>query len=228
TLDPENSEAKNKIKEMEDDYLAKGARALQRKRNKSAKVYFEKVLEINPDNVTAISSVSMLNIMLDEQQRNRNAEKARQKQEALKIQKNLKQQKLEQQKKEAADQKRRENEKRQEEAKNNEAAKALDAANKVKNTVFIEGLVDGGRRIYVKRVTPELSVSAKRTGATGTVFIEVIVGNDGLPLETKIQKSDSEILGQAALDAVKQYKYKPPTKNGSPCKMKLTEVIRFR
>lgn len=226
-LDSENVEAKSKIKEMEDAYLKSGSRAFQRKQYSRAQTSFQKVLDINPDNINATTSLTTIESILKQQRINRQESEKRQRE--LKNMQNLqKQQKQEQQRIESAEVKRKEANRIAQEKKEAEAANKQQQEAEMKNKVLIEGLVDGGRRIYVKRVTAELPLSARRIGAKGTVFVKVIVNNDGVPENVKIQKSDNEILSNAATDAVRQYRYKPPTINGKPCKMELTEIIKFR
>ncbi len=226
-LDPVNQEAKSKLDEMVNAYLKNGAQAMKNKSYKTAKSNFEKVLKIDPNNITASSSLEII-AAYEEQARNLQLEKERQRkaqlaaaqkekerQAELARQAELERQKeLEQQRKEEAAQKAR----AQEEAKKNS----------FKDKVLIEGLVDGGRRVYVKKVIPQMPLSARNAGIKGTVFVEVIVGNNGVPEQVRVVKSPHESLSQASVNAVKQFRYKPPTKNGDSCKMKLTEILQFK
>lgn len=51
----------------------------------------------------------------------------------------------------------------------------------------------------------------------GKVLLKVLVGADGSPLEITVQKSSgSRLLDQAAIDAVKTWKFNPGSKGGHP------------
>jgi TonB family protein len=70
--------------------------------------------------------------------------------------------------------------------------------------------------------------------ATGTVNIEgsvilsIIVGKDGAVKSAKVVTSSSPLLNTAALDTVKQWKYRPYLLNGTPLEVDTTATVNFK
>lgn len=78
----------------------------------------------------------------------------------------------------------------------------------------------------VKRVEPtypELALVAK---VTGLVILEASVGPDGTVQEVRVLRS-VKFLDQAAIDAVKQWKYAPLVLNGTPTPFVLSVTLNF-
>ncbi|MGH9788063.1 MAG: TonB family protein [Candidatus Acidiferrales bacterium] len=71
---------------------------------------------------------------------------------------------------------------------------------------------------------PEL---ARRARIQGTVTLEVIIGTDGRVNNIRVQ-SGHPMLIQAAVDAVKTWKYTPTMMNGQPVEVLTTVVVIFR
>jgi peptidyl-prolyl cis-trans isomerase A (cyclophilin A) len=76
------------------------------------------------------------------------------------------------------------------------------------------------------RVVPVYPIDAKKAGVSGTVVISAILGRDGLVKDLQIV-SGPDLLRQAALDAVKQWRYKPYLLNGEPVEVRTTINIIF-
>ena len=74
-------------------------------------------------------------------------------------------------------------------------------------------------------IYPEM---ARKVGVEGTVFIRVLVGKDGTVRQTKIEKSESSMLDQAAIDAVKKSVFTPAIQNGLPTSCWISIPIKFR
>lgn len=79
----------------------------------------------------------------------------------------------------------------------------------------------------IKSVAPVYPQLAKTQRVSGSVQIDALVDESGNVAETKVI-SGPQLLHRAALDAVKQWKYKPATLNGQPTAMHLTVVVQFR
>jgi TonB family protein len=60
----------------------------------------------------------------------------------------------------------------------------------------------------------------------GDVILMVVVDQQGNVVETRIVKGDP-LLAEAAVDAVKQWKYKPYTLNGEPVKFETSIMMQF-
>jgi protein TonB len=79
----------------------------------------------------------------------------------------------------------------------------------------------------VKRVEPIYPDVALLAKVSGMVILEAVVGADGSVESVKILRS-VKFLDNAALDAVKQWKYSPLILNGVPTPFVLTVTLNFR
>jgi TonB family protein len=77
------------------------------------------------------------------------------------------------------------------------------------------------------RVDPIYPEEAKAAGIEGEVFLHVVLATDGTVKELDLLKGDP-ILGKAALEAVKQCRYKPTLLNGKAVEVDSTVFIIFR
>ncbi len=82
-------------------------------------------------------------------------------------------------------------------------------------------LADLQRRI----VYPEL---ARKAGIEGVVVIRVLVDKNGKPKKAVVQQSDSQMLNQAAIDAVMSSTFTPAIQNGQPIACWVSIPIRFK
>jgi periplasmic protein TonB len=100
------------------------------------------------------------------------------------------------------------------------AAPPVDASNPVR----ITGGVTPPRRIaFVQPVYPPI---AQSNGITGRVVIEAIIGPTGEVQSARVVRS-VPLLDQAALTAVRQWKYTPTLLNGVPVSVILTVSVDF-
>jgi TonB family protein len=76
------------------------------------------------------------------------------------------------------------------------------------------------------KVAPVYPDQAKAAGIKGDVVLHVIVGTDGAIKEATVVSGDP-ILGQAALDAVRQWKYRPTLVNSKPVEVDSTVTIQL-
>jgi len=87
-----------------------------------------------------------------------------------------------------------------------------------------DGLADAGTAVLVDsqpvpihRPPPEYPRRALRRGASGEVVVRVLVGTDGQPRQVEIAHSSSHrALDQAALQAVRRWRFEPAMRNGQP------------
>jgi TonB family protein len=78
----------------------------------------------------------------------------------------------------------------------------------------------------VKYVAPLYPAEAASARVTGIVILEAIVDPTGSVSDARVLKS-IPVLDQAALDAVKQWRYTPTTLNGVPVPVILTVTVNF-
>jgi periplasmic protein TonB len=76
----------------------------------------------------------------------------------------------------------------------------------------------------IKKVQPVYPASAKAAGIQGTVDLEVAISKGGVPEDIRVVSSPSDDLMQSALEAVRQWRYRPTLLNGAPVEI-VTDVI---
>ncbi len=76
----------------------------------------------------------------------------------------------------------------------------------------------------VQKIQPIYPVAAKRAGIQGTVEMEVAISKEGMPEDLRVIASPSDDLTQSALEAVRQWRYRPTLLNGQPVAI-VTDVI---
>jgi TonB family protein len=80
--------------------------------------------------------------------------------------------------------------------------------------------------MIVSKTPPIYPAAAKAAGIQGVVHLSAIIGTDGTVQELMALSGPPE-LTQAAMDAVKQWVYKPTLLNGSPVQVQTTIDINF-
>ena len=79
----------------------------------------------------------------------------------------------------------------------------------------------------IKDVTPVYPAAAKSAKVAGVVIIEATIGANGKVIATKVLRS-VPMLDEAALDAVRQWEYKPTLLNGVPVPVVMTVTVNFK
>ena len=80
--------------------------------------------------------------------------------------------------------------------------------------------------VLIYRKDAEYPKIAKQTGAKGTVTLNATIGTDGLVKKVKVV-SGHPMLTNAAIDAVKQWRYRPTLLNGQPVETETQVLINF-
>lgn len=76
----------------------------------------------------------------------------------------------------------------------------------------------------IKKVQPVYPVSAKADRLQGTVELGVAISKEGVPQEISVITSPRDDLTQSAIEAVRQWRYRPTLLNGEPVDI-VTDVI---
>ena len=78
----------------------------------------------------------------------------------------------------------------------------------------------------IKNVPPVYPQIAQTAKVQGIVIIEAIIGKDGSVKDAKVLRSVA-LLDQAALDAVRQWKFTPTLLNNQPVEVVMTVTVNF-
>jgi periplasmic protein TonB len=81
--------------------------------------------------------------------------------------------------------------------------------------------------LIVKRVPPEYPRSAMAMRIEGAVELAATISKDGDIKDVKVLKGDQQ-LAHAAVQAVKQWKYKPYLLNGEPVEIQTEITVNFK
>jgi len=79
----------------------------------------------------------------------------------------------------------------------------------------------------ISRVEPRYPTLAVQTRQSGTVVLHAIISRDGRINALEVV-SGSPFFVQAALDAVRQWRYRPTMLNGEPVEVETTITVEFR
>jgi TonB family protein len=87
-----------------------------------------------------------------------------------------------------------------------------------------QGVTQG---LLIKRVPPSYPPTAKQMHIQGTVQLEASIGKNGNVTNVKALSGDP-LLAHSAIDAVKQWKYKPYTLNNEPVEIQTQITVNFK
>jgi TonB family protein len=83
--------------------------------------------------------------------------------------------------------------------------------------------------VLLKQVDPEFSDEARRAKYQGSCTISIIVDVNGIPQNPRVVQNLGMGLDEKALEAVKQFRFKPAMKDGkTPVPVMITVVVNFR
>jgi TonB family protein len=107
---------------------------------------------------------------------------------------------------------------------------------KTEKAEVVGGVVGGVLKIgdsvdvpkLIKKVNPIYPEEAKKALVQGVVVLEVTTDEEGNVAKIAVLNSESSLLNQASIDAVKQWKYKPKLSKGNPIRVAFNVTITFR
>ncbi len=82
--------------------------------------------------------------------------------------------------------------------------------------------------VLIKQVDPDYHRPLFGKPKEGTVLVNLVVDEAGVPTHLKIVRSLDKKFDKSALTAVSQYRFKPATKNDKPVAVQLNVDISFR
>ena len=80
----------------------------------------------------------------------------------------------------------------------------------------------------LSKVEPEYSEEARKAKWQGTVVLQLVVDEHGLPQQMKVTRSLGLGLDQKAIEAVGKWRFKPGMKDGKPVPVIATIEVNFR
>ncbi|MGY6277529.1 TonB family protein [Methylomonas sp. MgM2] len=85
------------------------------------------------------------------------------------------------------------------------------------------------RLIAVSRVMPVYPWRAKSLGIEGWVKVEIIVATDGTVKQVKVISDDpKDVFGEAAINSIKQWRFKPAFVEGQAVEQRAVQVMEFK
>ena len=82
--------------------------------------------------------------------------------------------------------------------------------------------------LLISKVEPEYSEEARKAMWQGTVEMQIVVDEHGMPKEMKVTRALGLGLDQKALEAVAKWRFKPGMKDGKPVPVIATVQVNFR
>jgi TonB family protein len=86
------------------------------------------------------------------------------------------------------------------------------------------GDMAGNRNTFVEPVYPD---AAKKAKLDGTVVLDAVIGKDGKIEKLQVISTTDPMFSTSALDAVRQWTYKPYLLNGDPTKVETTITVNY-
>ncbi len=81
---------------------------------------------------------------------------------------------------------------------------------------------------YLSRVPPRYPMAARRARAEGTVYLRIFIDPEGLPREVRVHRScGHELLDDAAVEAVRRFRFKPHRVDGVARNVQAIVPIEF-
>jgi TonB family protein len=82
--------------------------------------------------------------------------------------------------------------------------------------------------VLIYSVEPQFSKEEKRAKISGTVLVNLVVDQNGIPTNVRIVRGVGRGLDEKALEAVSKYKFKPAMEHGQPVPVELNIQVNFQ
>jgi len=83
------------------------------------------------------------------------------------------------------------------------------------------------RELLIQPIDPAYPAAARASGQRGSVVLQVLIGRDGSVQDAKFLQG-SLVFAKAAIDAVKQYRFKPYSLNGRAVSVQSLITLNFK
>jgi len=81
--------------------------------------------------------------------------------------------------------------------------------------------------VEIYKVDPEFSEEARKAKLSGSVFVNLWVDQSGKPTHVRVLRGLGMGLDEKAVEAVKQFRFKPAMENGKPVTVELNIEVTF-
>jgi protein TonB len=90
--------------------------------------------------------------------------------------------------------------------------------------------IGGGvsRPVVLYQVEPEFSEEARKAKFSGSVTVYLYIEPDGTPSHVRVVQGVGMGLDEKAVEAVRQYRFKPAMKDGKPVRVDLYVAVNFQ
>ena len=85
----------------------------------------------------------------------------------------------------------------------------------------------GAQKRLVRSVQPKYPVTGRSGGAQGTIVLKTVVGADGKVASVRLVEGNAS-LSRAAMDAVRQWRYRPYVRNGKAQAFQTVVIVDFQ
>ena len=82
--------------------------------------------------------------------------------------------------------------------------------------------------VPIRTTNPEYTEEARNAKIEGAVLVEAVIDEKGVPTEPKVVRTLDKGLDQKALEAVRQWRFKPGLKDGTPVAVTVKIEVNFR
>jgi protein TonB len=83
------------------------------------------------------------------------------------------------------------------------------------------------RPVLLEKVSPSYPIVARKAGLGGRVTVRAVIAPDGSVESVEVFSSTNPLFNDAAVDAVRRWRYRPALMNGRPVRVYFTVVVDF-
>jgi protein TonB len=91
----------------------------------------------------------------------------------------------------------------------------------------VEVTGDMVRPVLLVKVEPSYPHVARRAGLGGRVTLRAVIAEDGSVESVEVFASTNSLFDNAAIEAVRQWRYRPALMNGRPVRVYFSVVVSF-
>ncbi len=93
--------------------------------------------------------------------------------------------------------------------------------------VLLPGIDGVSQPRIISKIQPVYPEQARKSGVEGKVVLQALIDHDGSVSDVEVLNSTDEVFDDAAVDAVRQWRWEPATSDGKPVSVYFTIVVQF-